>query len=358
MRGGPTAAATGWRAFRPALNRVVLSTTVFLLPVGAYLAWRRATFDRWVPNTSVAKNQQPPEPSDLARVGELVSYVGAPLVLLTVVALTLVLTRPLWWRVGLVALLVPLGLAVTAYCVLNADWMSQYRFATPVWVLGALVGVLTTAEVFRRSRTAHRAWLAGGLALALTGSGAALADSADSFRARGDVTLCNVADRSGRVFNAYADILGLERGSLLNPDLGGAALTSRLELVDMAGLAEPRIADLLAAGDGAGLRDYVFEEVRPTFIHSRAPWSTANGLPADPRMARDYHQIYEHPRPGPSNGDWVRRDVVPDAATLAELREYAHTTMAPVDRANKSGEWPRRQCGETLRPGQTTVGLT
>ncbi|WP_019816176.1 hypothetical protein [Saccharomonospora saliphila] len=126
----------------------------------------------------------------------------------------------------------------------------------------------------------------------------------------------------------------------------------------MAGLAEPTIADLIAAGDRAGLRDYVFDRVRPTFIHARAPWSAANGIPSDSRMARDYHQLYESPRPGPSNGDGVRGDVVPDAERLAALRQYARTTVAPLDRANKSGQWPRRHCGDTLRPGQTAVGLT
>jgi hypothetical protein len=61
----------------------------------------------------------------------------------------------------------------------------------------------------------------------------------------------------------YANILGLHAGTLLVPDVGGSALVSTLRIVDLAGLADARIADYWATNDMTGLRDHVFNEIRP-----------------------------------------------------------------------------------------------
>ncbi|SFB43155.1 hypothetical protein SAMN05216266_11165 [Amycolatopsis marina] len=356
----PLIALVQWRSSGPAAvaRHAALSTVAFGLPVGTFLCWRYLTFGRLVSNPSVAKSQGMPELEDLTRPGELINYAGAPAVLLLVAIIAVVLARPVWWGRALIALLVPLGLALVAYAVLKPDWMAQHRFATPVWALAALVAALAAAELIGRLHRGRRATLVFGLVVALSASAVSFSASAQQFRDQPNISMCYVADRLGRVFNSYADIVGTADASLLLPDLGGSALTSRLRLVDMAGLVEPRIADFINSGDRAGMRDYVFDEVKPTFIHSRGPWSAGNGLPADPRMDRDYHAIYLYPHPGPRNGDWVRKDAVSDPATLAALRSFAQSTMVPVDRADGAGEWPRRHCGENLRPGQTTVGQT
>lgn len=347
---------------RPALGSSVrhalLSVAAFAVPVLTYLIWRIATFGQLLSNPAVAKSQDLPTLSDFTRPGELVAYAGAPAVVVVVALIAIALARPTWWRQGMLALLVPLGLALLAYAVLEGDWMKQYRFATPIWVLAALLGTLAAADVFRHSRPRRRGWIAAGLVVAMLPSGAAFAEAANKFHHYPNISMCYVADRLGRNFNAYADIIGLEQGSLLTPDLGGSALTSRLHLVDMAGLGEPRIAEFVREGDKAGLRDYIFDEVEPTFIHSRWPWAEGNGISSDPRIERDYYQIYAYPDNDPPNGDWVRKDAVPDTATLRELREYGDTVVAEVERRSFADLYPRRHCGDTLRPGQTTVGLT
>ncbi len=100
------------------------------------------------------------------------------------------------------------------------------------------------------------------------------------------------------------------------------------------------------AADMAGVRDYVFDRVRPAFIHSHGAWSYATGIADDPRMAADYYVISA----GTAAEDWVRRDVVPDAARLAELREYFRTELMPALHAQQIA--PRGTCGPALRPGQ------
>lgn len=124
------------------LRHLGLSVAVFAALTGAYICWRYFEFGRLLSNPTVAKGQDAPGIETLTRTGELVGYAGAlaVLVLASVVGLVLAGTAP--WRRGLVALLVPLAIALAAYAVLRPDWMGVYRFATPVWALGALVSSL------------------------------------------------------------------------------------------------------------------------------------------------------------------------------------------------------------------------
>ncbi|GAA2817375.1 hypothetical protein [Saccharopolyspora taberi] len=333
---------------------VVVSVLAFAVPVGAYFTWRYLEFGRLLSNPSVAKAQGIPEVADLMRSAELVGYAGPLAVLALAVVLGMALGRSTTWRRGLASLLVPLMLAVIAFAVLKPDWMAQYRFATPIWALGALVAVLSAVEVFRNGQRRGRVVLAAGLVMSVVPSVYVFGIHARAFNSVPNISMCYVADRLGRVPNAYADIIGATEASILLPDLGGSALTSRLHLVDLGGLVEPRIADFMKNEDMAGMRDWVFEEVRPTFIHSRSVWGDT-GISADPRM-RDYVQIYRYELPGAPAGDWVRRDAVPDEEALRKLREYADTVVAEVDHKDVTNVWPSRTCGPTLRPGQTEVG--
>ncbi|RBM24438.1 hypothetical protein DI005_00315 [Prauserella sp. PE36] len=336
------------------VKHILLSVAAFAVPVGAYFLWRYATFGLWLSSPSIAKRQDLPTLQELTRPGELVGYAGAPAVLVAVLFVGMVLARPAWWRRGLLALLVPLGLAVVAFSVLEADWMSQLRFATPVWVLGSLVATLAAADVLRHAKLRGRVWIVVGLVAVLLPTGAAFGAVAKDFRTEPDISACYVADRFGRIFNGYADVMGAQNASLLIPDLGGSALTSRLHLVDMAGLTNHRFAELVRDQDLRGQQNYVYDEVKPTFIHTREPWSTGNGLGYDPRLARDYYPIHYDIYQGAPHGDWVRKDAVRDQQMLEDLRAYARVHTVQVERDIPN--WPRRHCGDTLRAGQTHTG--
>lgn len=330
---------------------VVWSVVAFAVPFGAYVTWRYFEFGRLLSNPAVAKSQNLPTVQNLERVSELVQYAGALAVLVLVITVGMALGRPVWWRNGLVALLVPLVLAILAFVILQPDWMAQNRFATPVWILATLVGTLTTAALLGHARARGRVLVVIGLVVALVPSVAGFANAASTFAANPTVPMCLIANRFGRVFNAYADVLGPQRASVLLPDLGGTSLTSRLELVDMAGLTDKKIADITKTGDLAALRNYIFDDVKPTFIHSWGPWSAGNGIPSDPRMARDYYTIMQYPGDGPPNGDWVRKDAVSSPAKLKALQAIGATTALDTERQG-FGQ-PLDSCGPTLRPGQT-----
>lgn len=343
---------------RQSVRHTGLSVIGFALPTGAYLCWRYVEFGRLLSNPTVAKGQDIPGIESLTRIGELVGNAGALAVLVLTALVGLVLAGTVHWRRGLIALLVPLALALTAYAVLKPDWMGQYRFATPAWALGALISTLTAVETLRHARPRIRALLSVALAVAMIPSAVSFADQSQQFSAAPTFPACSIADRYGRIFNAYADLAGVGQGSLLLADLGGSSMTSRLHLIDLGGLGDSTIADYIHHGDAAGLRDYVFDHVKPTFITTHTHGTEWHRIPLDPRITRDYDQIFNSPAPlGFPGGDWIRKDAVPSPAVLDALRAYARQNTARVDRAMDmpaltAPGWTN-DCGPTLRPGQT-----
>jgi hypothetical protein len=320
-----------------------------LVPIGTYLVWRLATFGDWLPNTARAKQQGLPVPTDLLRPAELVVYAGWLTVLVGVGAVAMVLTRPSRVRTVVGVLLVPLALAFTTYVVLPPDWMAQHRFATPVWPLGALIMVLAIAATWRCAARRTRAGIAmaGVLAMVVTATG--WIDAADTFRRDPTAPLCFIAGSVGKRVNAYADALRVRDGTLLAVDGGGTALSSRLRFVDLSGLADARIAELWQQGDTRGLRDHVFEVVRPTFFKMDSGWSEAarSGLLTDPRLGRDYVLLFA---PNPGSGTWVRRDVVPEPESLAQARRRAVEGFTRTDAPFLRGDRTAWICGPRLRP--------
>ncbi|GAB3390699.1 hypothetical protein [Amycolatopsis echigonensis] len=336
-----------WRSFRSAL----VSIAAFGVLFGGYVVWRYTEFHRLLANPSVAKKQGLPTFGSIIRPHQLVEYAGVALTLVVVAVVVWALVKAPWRR-PLIGLVTPLALGVIAYGVMVPDWMAQYRFATPVWVLGTLCGVMAFAELLRSlPKVQWRAVAALVLAAASVPSAIGFVQQSDEFIKNPTVPACLIADRFGRGFNTYADMLGLQHASLLLPDLGGSSMTSRLELVDMAGLVNAPIADLTHKEDIEGLRNYVFDTVKPTFIHSWGPWADGNEISIDPRIDRDYLPILIYPGPGKRQGDFVRKDAVTDPAKLAAVQHYAQVTMMNVE-AQRFGDG-LDDCGPTLSRGST-----
>lgn len=335
-------------AWRPTLLAAGKSVLAFGVPYGLFLLWRHAEFGLWVTNTTVAKSQSTPHLLNLSRGSDLIGYAGWMTVLVAVGCVGIVLSQRSRVRAGVVAASVPLMLAIAAYCVLASDWMGEYRFATPVWALGTLVAVLAAAHVAATARVRGRIALILASVFALAVSGDLAVHDAEQFAARPTLPMCTVADRY-EMMNGYADILGITTGTELVPDIGGTSLTAKLQIIDLAGLANGPLARLQGARDMTGVRDYVFDVAKPTFLNFHAPWSVSTKLYQDPRLFADYDQIFSTPNPV-DDSDWVRKDVVSSPAKLAQLRAYAAKTY------NTRWDYPpayiKSGCGDVLRPGQ------
>ncbi|MFC4944808.1 hypothetical protein [Pseudonocardia sp. GCM10023141] len=330
------------------IGPAVVSVVAFAVPFGCYLLFRWETFHQLLPTTAVAKSQGLPTVAGFAKVSELVSYAGWLAVLAGAVLVGAAVVRNSPVRDGVLLLLVPLGLALTAFGVLVPDWMEQYRFATPAWALGALVVGVSAIEVLGGLRLRGRVVV--GL---LTVAAAAISLNlfvvdAKVFRAAPTAPMCMIAQNTGFEFNGYLQILGLRSGTLFAPEIGGAALTGTSLLVDGAGLAEPRIAQYWAAKDWAGVRDYTLDEIKPTFIKAHGSFRPQMAFETDPRFVAAYTYIGPTPNEG---GNWVRTDLVHDEATLAKLREWAQQSLA-ADAVLRAA--PRSSCGDRLVPGATS----
>jgi hypothetical protein len=326
-----------------AVRAVALSLLVFAVPAGAYLAWRLTVFGEYLPNTAIAKSQGLPGLAAATRPGELVAYIGWPAALLAVAAVGAALARQGTLRRALVALLVPLALAVMAFGVLAPDWMGQLRFATPVWPLGALAAAVAAALVAPQLAARGRVVVAVLAVGAAAVSGLALVDGARAFRAAPTAPLCLVAQNTGRTINSYAEIVDVPDRVLAAPDIGGAALVSDLRLVDVVGLADRQIARYWATGDIAGLRAHLLRDVRPTFLTLNPDWARLTGLVVDPRLAESYDKIATSPA---GVTDWVRREAL-GPGDLAELRIRAAQAVVADENARRS---PRASCGDVLVP--------
>lgn len=344
----PLAATLIARSGQRRAAAAALSIATFCVPVGGYLLWRVVTFGDYLSNPARAKAQGLPGFTDLARPAELVGYAGWLTVGLAVAAIAIASTRGGTTRVVLAALAIPLYLAIVGFAVLRADWMAQYRFATPVWPLAALITALATAEVLEDASLRQRAaaCTAGSVAIALSLAGFSAA--AREFRAAPTVGVCNIALNTGYAVNGYADILKVKDGSLLAVDGGGSSLTTRLRFVDLSGLADGPIARYWQRNHLAGLRDHILNDVRPTFVRLFTGWDqhARLALADDPRFARDYLPLLEA---GPGGGEWVRRDAVADPAALDTARAWGLAARRGIEGLYTTVP-VRWHCGDLLRP--------
>lgn len=203
-------------------------------------------------------------------------------------------------------------MSTTAYLLLPEDWMRELRFATPFFVFayGFLASLVwTVCRLFSddAARLRRAFWLIIGLAI--LGTIAGTWPRSAHFARGPNVPLSTVAETYGTRYNRVASALGVDRGSFLLPDLGGTLLYSKLEVFDLAGLCDRVIARTLKKNLHA-FHDYVFEEIRPTFIHVHGYWVERAKLDEDPRFRREYVALAERPERGGFGGDFVRKEVV------------------------------------------------
>lgn len=321
----------------------------FVPVYGTYLLFRLAYYGDWVPNTFYAK-QKP----SFAHVtpGKFVDLMSAatgdfaPLVILAVVValVFLAVVRRLSARVMI--LLAWACATGGVYLVMPTDWMGEFRFATAFFPI--LFWMLT--EIWQRARplvqwTPAARVAAGAMAVAF-GLQVSLLCAARTLAFADNPTVpLERVQVLASAYNDLADLLGAgNSASILTPDLGGALLESRLRIYDLAGLCDRRIAVALSRGDRADIREYVYSELKPTFIRMHGAFVRASTLHDDPRFVRDYVAIHEdfgapagwdalwQAQAAPAwAGDYVRRDAL-GTSGASHSRLVARYTSQGLDR--------------------------
>ena len=307
--------------------RLPYASTIAVL-FGAFLAFRYMTFGDWMPNTFYAK--QASSFDLLQSIGATIDLLWGPFatVLAIPLLLFLALLQALQGREQ--ALLPPLCLMLVAggaFALLPMDWMPDRRFGTAFMpAVFLFAGVLISQVDDGRLRNVLLAAL---VLLAVGGNASRLAQ-----QYREPTVPVTLVGQYSKMFDERARILGVDKGSVLMPDIGAALLYSELRVYDLAGLIDPIIARSLHSDHGR-LHDYIFEEIRPTFIRTHGPWAEAAALDEDPRFRRDYVPIDEGVdefladlNVRMKSGDYVRRDVLEATSDPLMLEKLQAVTLA------------------------------
>jgi hypothetical protein len=262
---------------------------VAALPTAAWVVFRRAYYGEWLPNSYYAKRSW-----DFGGARYLLEWFkaspwhwGLPLA-------PLALVTPATRRASTTALLA-CAAGAAFILVARGDWMGEHRFAAHALPAAALaVGLVPLA--LERGVSTVAASTAGALLVAAAAAGAVAHSGA---RKKDPVLPLAYVAEQGRWFRAEADRLGIPHPRVAHFDIGGVALESGGEVIDLAGLADRYIASVGHSAH-AQVRDYVFGVVKPDMLNVHGPCLY---LREDPRMRRDYVRAAT----GLWGENWVRR---------------------------------------------------
>ena len=247
------------------------------LPIACWVVFRRLYYAEWLPNSFFAKRHW-----DYGGFWYLNGWFLDALwhwaLYLSPLALIARSTR----RAAMIAL--PGCAAAVAFILYSkGDWMGEHRFAAHALPAAALAaGLVPSAlqELFgHRDRDAG--WLSAGLLLVLAAISARVR-SLDR-RLNPELPLSYIAEQ-GRWFRKTADRLGLTRPRIAHFDIGGLALESGGEVIDLAGLGDLYIGRIGYQSQTA-VRNYLFDDVKPEMLNIHGP---CQYLADDPRLKRDY----------------------------------------------------------------------
>ncbi|HWC29347.1 MAG TPA: hypothetical protein VG845_04610 [Dehalococcoidia bacterium] len=326
----------------PAVERtrhLVAYFAAVALPMVAFLSFRFWYFGELYPNTYYAKggislHDLDTKAGDLAH--SVVGFGQVELHLLVVAAVVVgafAFRRPAMRVAG-----VFLACTAAGVLLLPPDWMRENRFCSLFVVCFYCVAALELYYAGRRlsralpTRTTY-AGIAATAAIVLLSTGWFVGRSV-AFSREPTVPMTAVEQYFGDRFEGYARLLGVEDPSLLTLDIGGLVYKSDLRVYDLVGLTDRTIARSVQ-DDPAVFHDYVLEEIRPTFIHTHGLYAVYAALDHDPRFRELYRPICEQIDPWVAevwrfywySGDYVRRDVVLDDATVARMQQSCQTEL-------------------------------
>ena len=201
-------------------------STGFVPIFAAYVVFRFWYFDDWVPNTARAK--EGPSLSSLVAPGKLGALLEAAggdvgwLLLAGAGVVVWMLSRQKQLELRSLILLAYTGTAAGIYLLLPNDWMGEFRFATPFFVLAILD---PGRHRLRRACVASPFSLAADVRRRRQCAGSR-SSPGSLYRANGNV--CQLSGRAARDvrltaqgFNQLSERIGGGSHSLLTPDLGG-----------------------------------------------------------------------------------------------------------------------------------------
>lgn len=344
----PLAVALGY-GIRAAIRAAVIAMIPYVALVGGYLACRLAVFHAWLPNTALMKGS-----GSLASLSDVLLLRKPGLMKLIDASSSLCPLDSGWVLIALVALVygsrrifrrsqaaLAAGLfatvALTAFVLLPFDWMPHQRFATPLVVAMCVLLPVMGTEL-ARMRAARLVTLShpgplpegegvgGRKAVAWCAVAVVLIAGVNLLHvwdfSRTHVVAFDEIQRQSEELNSLAASLGLEGRSVLAADVGGMLWNSRLRVYDLLGLTDRTVASTFNR-DKPALYEYIFGQVRPTFIKVHRKLFDLARLDRDPRFAQDYVLLRGNPATESDTDEaghliYARKDAVADREELLQ----------------------------------------
>lgn len=327
------------------LRALAMYAISLIVVLGGFILFRYLYFGDILPNTYYVKGGPSLKvlvPSLTLQGGYLTKFqqisgsvLGAPwwwlVPVVWICLFTLVVCRKQRWREYI--LLVGLSVATGyVYLIMPNDYMGEFRFATAFFPFFycclVLFGRFLIAGV--SLQPGLRRVVAGVFLLCLLYQTAAThLPRLKKFSERKVISFARIARDYGERFNKYAEAFQIPGATFLVPDIGGTLYYSKLRIYDLAGLCDKTIARTRGK-DQQHFYDYVFDTLKPTFLHIHGYFTAVSKFDEDPRFRRDYIAIEEHIdqyvervyKVSRFSGDYVRRDVVAgQEMTLDSLRK-------------------------------------
>ncbi len=188
------------------------------------------------------------------------------------------------------------GISCFTYLILINDWMGEFRLATAFFPLLFVLLAVACCQLYEQLKLKRKyklIFLVITMVVLATSSSYSHYYRFTKFAHSAPTSFASIGERYGKRFNRYAEYLKLENASILLPDIGGTLYYSNLRIYDLAGLCDPTIAKTYI-NDPKAFYDYVFDEIKPTFIHTHGWFTATVKLDEDPRFERNYVAIKEY----------------------------------------------------------------
>jgi hypothetical protein len=310
----------------------------------SYFVFRLIYYGEILPNTYIMKADRKILSKDwlLTMWGRfksiLLGLFGPKYLAVAAIAVLLGVLVLLLWKRGIDRRYLVIGaflvISFGSYLLLPTDWMGEYRFATPLFPFFYLFITLMIADVFHLIiKIKNTPSLAAGILLLFWLAAmyfVSYAPRLKEFANNPTVSFYGVQANFYR-FTRYSAILNLNFPSVLLPDVGGALYYyPEIRIYDLGGLVDTIIARTLDH-DQVEFYNYVFDVVKPDFIHVHGGWTYTARLEDDPRFRQEYIAISEYIDQAmviefgdqKYSGDFVRRSLIktPDELELLQAVE-------------------------------------
>jgi hypothetical protein len=308
------------------INYLLNFSLVLLIPIIAFLLFRYLYFHDWLPNTYYAKGRHHAfAVFDLAHAIKKFRYLSfsiggrGAVFLLLFSGFMIPFLGLYYWKKNKTAVVLVIFyiLSFFHFMLLPDDWMRELRFATPFIIFVFPYLSVLLFFISERFKWMNYKLVVGFCTVYILYSAYHFYNRSQQFAQKPTVPFGYVKRTFADVFNSYSVRLNLHDASVLLPDVGATLFYSKIKVYDAAGLCDRTIGRTIYA-DANFLHDYIFETIKPTFIHLHSTWSARINADDDERFRRDYLPIHEYREDSLSaalnknimSGNYIRKDAV------------------------------------------------